>query len=174
MTTHNVSISIKVLATGISIDINTESPQTTIPIKTEKTLNLDDYEGLKKLLPLYDDNIITHTECAVITADEDEEETNTIGEFVDEDNDEEETDDDEETIAEYITAALEDPNPDVFLTAVRDVARARGMAQLAKDAGLGRESLYKALTPGAKPRYDTMLKLLHALGVKLSASSIHS
>ena len=81
---------------------------------------------------------------------------------------------DEETIAEYITAALEDSNPDVFLTAVRDVARARGMAQLAKDAGLGRESLYKALTPGAKPRYDTMLKLLHALGVKLSASPVHS
>jgi probable addiction module antidote protein len=72
-----------------------------------------------------------------------------------------------------ITAALEDPNPDVFLTAVRDVARARGMAQLAKDAGLGRESLYKALTPGAKPRYDTMLKLLHALGVKLSATPVH-
>ena len=80
----------------------------------------------------------------------------------------------EETIAEYISAALEDPNPDVFLTAVRDVARARGMAQLAKDSGLGRESLYKALTPGAKPRYDTMLKLLHALGVKLSASPTHS
>lgn len=78
--------------------------------------------------------------------------------------------DDEETIAEYITAALDDPNPDVLLAAVRDVARVRGMAQLAKDAGLGRESLYKALTPGAKPRYDTMLKLLHALGVKLSAS----
>ena len=80
--------------------------------------------------------------------------------------------DDEETIAEYITAALEDPNPDVFLAAVRDVARARGMAQLAKDAGLGRESLYKALTPGAKPRYDTMLKVLHALGVKLSATPV--
>ena len=79
-----------------------------------------------------------------------------------------------ETVAEYITAALEYPNPDVFLTAVRDVARARRMAQLAKDAGLGRESLYKALTPGAKPRYDTMLKLLHALGVKLSASPVHS
>ena len=58
-------------------------------------------------------------------------------------------------------------------SAVRDVARARGMAQLAKDSGLGRESLYKALTPGAKPRYDTMLKLLHALGVKLSASPMH-
>lgn len=82
--------------------------------------------------------------------------------------------DDEVTIAEYLTAALEDANPDVFLAAVRDVARARGMAQLAKDAGLGRESLYKALTPGAKPRYDTMLKLLHALGVKLSATPVHS
>jgi len=81
--------------------------------------------------------------------------------------------DNEETIAEYITAALDDPNPDVFLSAVRDVARARGMAQLAKDAGLGRESLYKALTPGAKPRYDTMLKLLHALGVKLTATPDH-
>lgn len=82
--------------------------------------------------------------------------------------------DNEETIAEYITAALEDPDPDVFLAAVRDVARARGMAQLAKDAGLGRESLYKALTPGAKPRYDTLLKLLNALGVKLSATPVHS
>lgn len=60
--------------------------------------------------------------------------------------------DNEETISAYITAALEDANPDVFLAAVRDVARARGMAQLTKDAGLGRESLYKALTPGAKPR----------------------
>ena len=77
--------------------------------------------------------------------------------------------DSEETIAEYLTAALEDSNPDVFLAAVRDVARARGMAQLAKDTGLGRESLYKALLPGAKPRYDTVLKLLHALGVKLTA-----
>lgn len=82
--------------------------------------------------------------------------------------------DNEETIAEYITAALEDTNPDVFLAAVRDVARVRGMAQLAKDAGVGRESLYKALAPGAKPRYDTMIKLLHALGVKLSASPVHS
>ena len=51
--------------------------------------------------------------------------------------------DDEETIGEYLTAALEDVNPDVFLTAVRDVARARGMAQLAKDAGIGRESLLR-------------------------------
>ncbi len=81
---------------------------------------------------------------------------------------------DEETIAEYLTAALEDPNPDMFLIAVRDVARARGMTQLAKDAGLGRESLYKALTPGAKPRYDTVLKIMHALGVKLTATPSHA
>ena len=65
--------------------------------------------------------------------------------------------DDEETIALYLNAALEDPNPDVLLAAIRDVARARGMTQLANAAGLGRESLYKALTPGAKPRYDTVL-----------------
>ena len=82
--------------------------------------------------------------------------------------------DSEETIAEYLSSALEDSNPEVFLAAVRDVARARGMAQLAKDAGLGRESLYKALTPGAKPRYETVLKLLHALGVKLSARPAQS
>ncbi|HMN57067.1 MAG TPA: putative addiction module antidote protein [Ottowia sp.] len=82
--------------------------------------------------------------------------------------------DSEETIAAYLSAALEDPNPDVFLVAIRDVARARGMTQLAQDAGLGRESLYKALAPGAKPRYDTLLKLVHALGIKLSATPAHS
>ena len=48
---------------------------------------------------------------------------------------------DDETIAEYLSAALQDPNPDMPLTAVKSVARARGMAQLAKDTGLGRESL---------------------------------
>jgi probable addiction module antidote protein len=77
--------------------------------------------------------------------------------------------DNEEVIAEYLNAALEDPNPEIFLAAVADVAKARGMTQLAKDTGLGRESLYKALAPGAKPRYDTILKLLHGLGVKLHA-----
>ena len=81
--------------------------------------------------------------------------------------------DDEETIALYLNAALKDPNPDVLLAAIRDVARARGMTQLANAAGLGRESLYKALTPGAKPRYDTVLKLLHALGVRLTATPVH-
>lgn len=80
--------------------------------------------------------------------------------------------DEEETIAEYLTAALEDDNPEMFLVAVKDVARARGMTQLAKDSGLGRESLYKALAPGAKPRYDTVLKVVKALGFKLHAEAV--
>lgn len=80
---------------------------------------------------------------------------------------------DDETVAEYISAALEDPDPDMFLVAVKTVARARGMAQLAKDTGLGRENLYKALSPGAKPRYDTILKVVRALGITLHASPTH-
>jgi probable addiction module antidote protein len=79
--------------------------------------------------------------------------------------------DSEEAIAEYLTAALEDANPDVFLAAVSDVAKARGMATIAKESGLGRESLYKALAPGAKPRYETILKVLHGLGVKVSVTA---
>ena len=78
--------------------------------------------------------------------------------------------DNETVIAEYLNAALEDENPDVFLQAIADVAKARGMSKLAADTGLGRESLYKALAPGAKPRYDTMLKLVRALGVELHTS----
>ena len=76
---------------------------------------------------------------------------------------------DDATIAEFLNAALEDGSPDVILQAVRTAARARGMSQLARDAGIGRESLYKALAPGAKPRYDTILKLLPALGIQLRA-----
>ncbi len=78
--------------------------------------------------------------------------------------------DNDEVIAEYLNAALEDKNPDVFLAAISDVAKARGLSRLAKDSGLGRESLYKALSPGAKPRYDTVIKLLRALGVDLRTS----
>jgi probable addiction module antidote protein len=81
---------------------------------------------------------------------------------------------DEETIAEYLSMALEDPNPEMLLLAVKNIARARGMTQLAQDAGLGRESLYKALSEGAKPRYDTVLKVVRALGVKLHAEPIHA
>ncbi len=79
--------------------------------------------------------------------------------------------DNEETIAEYLAAALENPDRDAFLIAVRDVAKARGIANVAARAGLGRESLYKTLQPGAKPRFDTVRRLLAALGVKLDVSS---
>jgi probable addiction module antidote protein len=79
--------------------------------------------------------------------------------------------DNEELIAEYLTAALEDENPDVFLAAVGNVAKARGMSAIAEQTGLGRESLYKAIAPGAKPRYDTVLKVLHSLGVKVTVSA---
>ena len=75
---------------------------------------------------------------------------------------------DDAVIAEYLSAAVEDPNLDVFLAALGDVARARGMAQIAKDSGLGRESLYKALNPGAHPRYETVSAVLRALGVKFT------
>lgn len=75
--------------------------------------------------------------------------------------------DNDVVITEYLNAALEDENPDVFLQALADVAKARGMGKLASEAGLGRESLYKALAPDVKPRFDTVIKLIRALGVEL-------
>ncbi len=79
---------------------------------------------------------------------------------------------DDAAIAEYMSAVLETGDPDLLLLALGDVARARGMAQVAKDAGLGRESLYKALAPGAKPRFETVIKVARALGVRLSVEPV--
>ncbi len=73
---------------------------------------------------------------------------------------------DNAAMAVFLSAALENGDPEVFLQAVRTTARARDMSRLARDSGLSRESLYKALVPGTKPRYDTMLKLVQALGVQ--------
>ncbi|MBV5262697.1 addiction module antidote protein [Pinisolibacter aquiterrae] len=78
--------------------------------------------------------------------------------------------DDEEVMAEYLAACLEDSNPDVFLSALADVAKAKGMAQVAKASGLGRESLYKALAPGAHPRHETIRKVVAALGLKITVA----
>lgn len=80
--------------------------------------------------------------------------------------------DSDEVIAEYLNVALASEHPELLLQALADVAKARGMAQLARDTGVGRESLYKALAPGAKPRFDTVLKLMRALGVELHTSPI--
>jgi probable addiction module antidote protein len=74
--------------------------------------------------------------------------------------------DNEETIAAYLTDALESGNEDVMLAAFRDVAKARGMTKVAAAAGVQRESLYKSLADGAKPRFETILRLMSALGVK--------
>jgi probable addiction module antidote protein len=75
---------------------------------------------------------------------------------------------DDAAIAEYMDAVLEANEPALLLLALGDVARAKGMAQVAKDAGLGRESLYKALAPGAKPRFETVMKVAQALGLKFT------
>jgi len=79
--------------------------------------------------------------------------------------------DSEELIAEYLTAALEDENPDIFLAALSDVAKARGMTEIARKTNMGRESLYKAFAPGAKPRFETVQKVLNGLGVKIQVST---
>ena len=74
-------------------------------------------------------------------------------------------------IADYISAALEEGDSELLLVALSNVARARGMAQVAADADLGRESLYKALSPGAKPRFDTIFKVMRALGIRLKVEA---
>jgi probable addiction module antidote protein len=79
---------------------------------------------------------------------------------------------DDEAIAEYIDAALEEDDLDLLLVALNDVARARGMASIAAETGLGRESLYKALAPGAKPRFDTIIKVARALGIRFTAHAV--
>lgn len=79
--------------------------------------------------------------------------------------------DNDELIAHYLAAALEDGNPDLFITALGDVAKARGMSEVAAMTGLGRESLYKSLRSGSKLRYETVQKILGALGVKLTVET---
>jgi len=79
--------------------------------------------------------------------------------------------DSDEMISEYLNVALEDEDPEAFISALGSVAKARGMAQIAKDAGISRESLYKSLRSGSKVRYETVQKILKALNVKLSAEA---
>ena len=72
-----------------------------------------------------------------------------------------------EDMAAYLEAAIEDGDPAVISAAVGDIARAKGMSQIARETGLGRESLYKALSPGGNPEFATILKVVRALGLKL-------
>ncbi|UVM22805.1 addiction module antidote protein [Pseudomonas wadenswilerensis] len=77
--------------------------------------------------------------------------------------------DSDEAISEYLSQVLADGDHDELIRALGYIAKARGMSQIATASGLGRESLYKALTPGAKPRFDTVLKVIRALGIDLLA-----
>jgi probable addiction module antidote protein len=74
-------------------------------------------------------------------------------------------------IAAYLEAALDDGDPALFTAALGDVARAKGMTQLARQAGMGRESLYKALSADGNPEFATVLKIIRSLGLKLHASA---
>ncbi|MGC8494271.1 MAG: addiction module antidote protein [Syntrophobacteraceae bacterium] len=72
-----------------------------------------------------------------------------------------------EDMAAYLEAAFEDGDPALIAAALGDIARARGMTQIAREAGLGRESLYKALSPEGNPEFATVLKVMRALGFRL-------
>jgi probable addiction module antidote protein len=74
-----------------------------------------------------------------------------------------------DAIAAYIEAAFEDGDPSVIAHALGVVARARGMSQLAKDAGLSRDAMYKAFQPDGNPTLQTLTSVMKALGMKLSA-----
>lgn len=75
----------------------------------------------------------------------------------------------EEEMATYLEAALEENDPALISAALGDIARAKGMTQIAKQTGLGRESLYKALSPDGNPEFSTILKVIKALGLQLKA-----
>ena len=78
---------------------------------------------------------------------------------------------DDETIVQYLKAALEEDDPAFFIKAVGNVARARGMTAIAQESQLGRPSLYKALSGERDPRIGTVMKVLEAIGVRLTVES---
>lgn len=79
---------------------------------------------------------------------------------------------DRETIAEFLAAILEENDTELMLRALNDVARASGMARVARATGLGREGLSKALAPGSKLRFETVLKVARAVGVRFTAETV--
>ena len=76
----------------------------------------------------------------------------------------------EEDMAAYLEAALEEGDASLVAAALGDIAKAKGMSQLARDTGLGRESLYKALSPAGNPEFATILRVVAALGLRLHAA----
>ena len=80
--------------------------------------------------------------------------------------------DSDAAVAAYIDAALEDGDPALIAAALGDIARARGMAQIATETGLSRESLYRALSDKGNPEFGTVLAVMRALGLRLSAKPL--
>ncbi len=80
----------------------------------------------------------------------------------------------EKDVAAYIEAALEEGDAALVVHALGNIARARGISQIARATGLSRESLYKALAPEGNPEFATVLKVVKALGVKLHAEPVHA
>jgi len=78
---------------------------------------------------------------------------------------------DDETIAHYLADAIQDADPDAFLQALGDVARARGIGSIAEESGLARTNLYRVLAPGANPSYRTLRRVMDTLGVSFTAVS---
>ena len=76
-----------------------------------------------------------------------------------------------EAIAAYLNAAMEDGDPVLINAALGDVARARGMTRMARDTGLAREALYRALRPEGRPEFTTVVKVIKALGLRLSTNA---
>lgn len=76
--------------------------------------------------------------------------------------------DSEEMIFAYMNAALEDGDPALFSAALGDIAKARGMTAIAKETGLSRESLYRALSGDGNPEFATVIKVMKALGLQIS------
>lgn len=76
----------------------------------------------------------------------------------------------DEDMAAYLEAALDEGDPTLVAAALGDIARAKGMTEVAREAGLGRESLYKALSPAGNPEFATIMKVVSALGLKLHAT----
>lgn len=77
----------------------------------------------------------------------------------------------DEDMADYLEAAMEDGDPAIIATAIGNIARAKGMTQVARKAGIGRVSLYKALSPDGNPEFATVLKVVRALGLRLHATT---
>ena len=80
--------------------------------------------------------------------------------------------DDDVSISEYISQVLADGDSDELIRALGYIAKAKGMTSIAKESGLGRENLYNALSQGSKPRFDTVFRVIKALGIKLHAEPV--